>query len=267
MKRHVITVFSILLMGVLYAKPASAQSSNTGKSGESSASNPQAPASSPAFKSDPEKVSYALGMRLSGEVKRLQNLPGMSTEIDANLVAQGLKDALSGKALMTDNERNFALAQLQQDIILKEKQLRQQEALAALEEGKKFLEANKAKEGVVALPSGLQYRILTPGTGPIPNANDSVAVNYRGTLLNGKEFDSSAQRGGPQTVAVFGVIRGWTEALLRMPVGSKWQIFVPPDLAYEDHGSGKDIGPNATLIFELELLSIQGKENQKTPPK
>jgi FKBP-type peptidyl-prolyl cis-trans isomerase FklB len=126
--------------------------------------------------------------------------------------------------------------------------------------GDAFLAANKTKEGVVTLPSGLQYKILKEGTGPKPTPADSVVCNYRGTLIDGKEFDSSYKRGQPATFPVGQVIKGWTEALQLMPVGSKWQLFVPADLAYGDRGAGPDIGPGATLIFEVELISIKGKE-------
>jgi FKBP-type peptidyl-prolyl cis-trans isomerase len=126
-------------------------------------------------------------------------------------------------------------------------------------EGEAFLAANKAKDGVVTLPSGLQYKILTAGTGPKPTASDSVVCNYRGTLINGTEFDSSYKRGQPATFGVGQVIKGWTEALQLMPVGSKWQVVIPSSLAYGDRGAGAEIGPNATLIFEVELLSIQEK--------
>jgi FKBP-type peptidyl-prolyl cis-trans isomerase FklB len=126
-------------------------------------------------------------------------------------------------------------------------------------EGETFLAANKTKEGVVVLPSGLQYKILKQGGGPIPAAVDNVVCNYRGTLINGTEFDSSYKRGEAITFPVSGVIKGWTEALQLMPVGSKWQLFIPSDLAYGARGAGAHIGPNATLIFEVELISIQNK--------
>src|SRR5258707_14870244 len=129
-------------------------------------------------------------------------------------------------------------------------------------EGDAFLLENKSKEGVVALPSGLQYKVLKAGDGPKPAASDSVVCNYKGTLINGKECDSSYKRGQPATFPVSGVIKGWTEALQLMPVGSKWQLFIPPDLAYGERGAGGQIGPNATLIFEVELISIQGKETK-----
>ena len=135
-----------------------------------------------------------------------------------------------------------------------------QQAAANKTEGEAFLAANKAKEGVVTLPSGLQYKILTAGTGPKPTASDSVVCNYRGTLIDGTEFDSSYKRGKPVTFGVGQVIKGWTEALQLMPVGSKWQLFIPSSLAYGEGGEPRGgIGPNATLIFEVELLSIQDK--------
>ena len=142
-------------------------------------------------------------------------------------------------------------------------------AEASKKVGEEFLAANKAKEGVVTLPSGLQYKILTEGTGPKPAATDTVSCNYRGTLLDGKEFDSSYKRGQPLSIQVKGVIKGWTEALQLMPVGSKWQLFIPSDLAYGDRGADprSGIGPGATLIFEVELLSIQGKDKLEAVPK
>jgi FKBP-type peptidyl-prolyl cis-trans isomerase FklB len=146
--------------------------------------------------------------------------------------------------------------QLQTEVMGKRQAKAQQEGAVARKEGDAFLAANKAKEGVVTLPSGLEYKILTEGTGPKPTQNDTVTCNYRGTLLNGTEFDSSYKRGHPETFPVSGVIKGWTEALQLMPVGSKWQLFIPADMAYGDRGAGGDIGPGETLIFEVELLSI-----------
>ena len=126
-----------------------------------------------------------------------------------------------------------------------------------MKDGEDFLAANKAKDGVVTLPSGLQYKVITTGTGPKPTLDQTVVCQYRGTLIDGKEFDSSYKRGQPATFPVKGVIKGWTEVLQLMPVGSKWQVFVPSDLAYGARGAGADIGPNATLIFEIELVSIK----------
>ena len=161
---------------------------------------------------------------------------------------------------MTEAEAQAVLTQLQADMRKKQEEKTQQAGEANQKEGEAFLAANKAKPGVVTLPSGLQYKILKEGTGPKPTATDSVVCNYQGTLINGTEFDSSYKRGEPATFPVNGVIKGWTEALQLMPVGSKWQLFIPPDLAYGARGAGADIGPNATLIFEVELLSIKSKD-------
>jgi FKBP-type peptidyl-prolyl cis-trans isomerase FklB len=143
---------------------------------------------------------------------------------------------------------------------------REQEAQANKKAGDDFLAANKTKPDVVTLTSGLQYKVLKEGTGPKPTATDQVKCNYRGTFINGKEFDSSDKHGGPATFPVNGVIKGWTEALQLMPVGSKWQLFIPSDMAYGARGAGGDIGPNETLIFEVELLSIEKKEQPKQQP-
>lgn len=212
----------------------------------------------PAFKNQKEKASYALGMNW-GDILRSQ-----SVDVDQNLLIQGLKDALAGsKTLMTEDEARAAITQLQADIRIKQEEKQKQAALSNKTEGEAFLAANKTKEGVVTLPSGLQYKILAPSAGPKPTTSDTVVCNYRGTLINGAEFDSSYKRGQPATFPVGGVIKGWTEALQLMPVGSKWQLFIPSDLAYAERGAGRDIGPNATLIFEVELISIQAKAPDK----
>ena len=188
------------------------------------------------------------------------NLQRQSLDVDPAILLQGLKDGLAGsKPLLTEEEARTLLTQLQEDMRKKQAEKAQQMGAANKTEGEAFLAANKNKEGVVTLPSGLQYKILKTGTGPKPTASDSVVCNYRGTLINGTEFDSSYKRGQPATFPVNGVIKGWTEALQLMPVGSKWQLFVPASLAYGDRGAGADIGPNATLIFEVELLSIQAQ--------
>jgi FKBP-type peptidyl-prolyl cis-trans isomerase FklB len=209
------------------------------------------------LKTQKDKVSYALGMNLG------TNLHKQSVEVDPAIVLRGLKDALAaGKTLLTEDEVRAALTQLQAEVRNKQQEIMKQAGEANRKEGQEFLAANKAKEGIVTLPSGLEYKILTEGTGPKPAATDSVSCNYRGTLLNGKEFDSSYKRGQPATFPVNGVIKGWTEALQLMPVGSKWQLFIPSELAYGDRGAGPDIGPGSTLIFEVELLSIQPKDTQ-----
>src|SRR5208337_625691 len=160
------------------------------------------------------------------------------------------------KTLLTDDEAKSAMMTLQNDLRQKQEAKAQQAGQTNKTEGEAFLAANKTKEGVVTLPSGLQYKILKEGTGPKPTASDTVSCNYRGTLTNGKEFDSSTKHGGPASFPVSGVIKGWTEALQLMPVGSKWQLFIPADLAYGDRGAGPDIAPGSTLVFEIELLSI-----------
>ena len=211
-----------------------------------------------------QKASYAIGMNWGTGLHR-QNI-----DVDTAALLQGMKDALAGgKTLLTEDEARSAFMQLQSEMQAKLQAKQAAEGEANKKEGDAFLAANKTKEGVVTLPSGLQYKILTPGTGPKPTATDSVVCNYKGTLINGTEFDSSYKRGEPATFPVTGVIKGWTEALQLMPVGSKWQLFIPPDLAYGPRGTpGGPIGPNSTLIFEVELMSIKEKPPapDKVPP-
>ncbi|MGA7755545.1 MAG: FKBP-type peptidyl-prolyl cis-trans isomerase [Candidatus Sulfotelmatobacter sp.] len=205
------------------------------------------------LKTQKDKSSYALGMKIGGDLRR----QSVNTAVDPALVARGLRDALAGtKALLTEDEERAALTQLQTQVRDQQQAKAHVEGGANRKEGEAFLTANKTKEGVTTLPDGLQYKVLKEGSGPKPTANDTVSVNYRGTLINGKEFDSSYKRGEPISFPVGGVIKGWTEALQLMPVGSKWQLFIPSDLAYGDRGAGGDIGPGETLIFEVELLSI-----------
>ena len=204
------------------------------------------------LKTQQDKSSYALGMNLG------RNLRKQSVVVEPDVVVRGLKDALAGgKTLLTDDEAQAAVVALQNDVRARQQEKMQQLGEKNKKDGDAFLAANAGKEGVVTLPSGLQYKILTPGTGPKPAAADSVVCNYRGTLIDGTEFDSSYKHGQPLTFQVGKVIKGWTEALQLMPVGSKWQLFIPPQLGYGERGAGADIGPNATLIFEVELLSIE----------
>jgi FKBP-type peptidyl-prolyl cis-trans isomerase FklB len=239
------------------AKPPATQSA-TGTTAKPPAAKPPATgaaAQTPmTLKDDRAKASYALGMNIAHTVKE------QPIDLDQAAFVQGMKDVLAGGAtVLTEQEMAAALAVLQSDMNAKAAEKAKQVGELNKTEGAAFMAANKTKEGVVTLPSGLQYRIITAGTGPMPTAADTVICNYRGTLIGGKEFDSSYKRGQPATFAVGGVIKGWTEALQLMPVGSKWQLFLPPDLAYRERGAGPDIGPNATLIFEVELISIQGK--------
>jgi FKBP-type peptidyl-prolyl cis-trans isomerase len=211
------------------------------------------------LKTRKEKFSYALGMNIGTGYS--QGLKKQSVEVDWNLIAQGMKDAAAGsKTRLTQDEAKAVLNEVQTEIQKQQQEKAQQAAAANKTEGEAFLAANKSKDGVVTLPSGLQYKILTAGTGPKPTASDSVKCNYKGTLIDGKEFDSSYKRGQPATFAVGQVIKGWTEALQLMPVGSKWQIFVPSSLGYGERGAGAEIGPGAALIFEVELLSIEEKK-------
>ncbi len=232
------------------SSPAAGQPANS-----SAPSAPSATASQPAAFSDQKsKASYAIGLNIGKSMRQ------QSVDVDPNVLLQGLKDGLGGgKALLTDDEARATMMQLQTEVRAKMEEKRKQQGEASKKEGDAFLAANKTKQGVVTLPSGLQYKILTPGTGPKPTASDTVVCNYRGTLVNGTEFDSSYKRGQPATFPVNGVIQGWKEALPLMPTGSKWQLVIPPDLAYGEQGAGADIPPGATLIFEIELMSIQGK--------
>ena len=210
------------------------------------------------LKTQKDKVSYAIGMDVGNGLKK------NDVDVDPDIVAKAIKDILAGnKPLMTDEEVKTAITGLQKDL-----QAKQQERAKVLgeknkKEGEAFLAQNKTKAGVKTLPSGLQYKVITEGKGKTPKAGDTVTVQYKGTLVDGTEFDSSYKRGQPATFPVSGVIKGWTEALQLMKEGSKWQIFLPSDLAYGAGGTpGDPIGPNAVLIFDVELVSIQGQENK-----
>ena len=270
MQKFLIKTFTLLASAALVASSQAQQNSSPSQSTApaSSAGKSQSTAKKPAssaktaapltLNTDKQKFSYALGMRMGTNLKK-QNVP-----IDPAILERGLKDALAGgKTLMTEQEMQSSLMQVQSDLRKKQEEKMAAEGAANKKQGEEFLTENKAKPGVVTLPSGLQYKVLKEGDGPKPTASDSVECNYRGTLIDGKEFDSSTKHGGPATFPVNGVIKGWTEALQLMPVGSKWQLFVPADLAYGDRAMGPDIEPDSTLIFEVELLSIKPKE--KTP--
>jgi FKBP-type peptidyl-prolyl cis-trans isomerase len=216
------------------------------------------------LKTQKDKVSYALGMSMGKDLGG--KLKQGSVEVDQAILLKGVKDALSGgKLLLTDDEVKAVFAQLNADVRKRMEEKARIAGEANKKEGDEFLATNKLKDGVVTLPSGLQYKILTEGTGAKPTLTDSVTCNYRGTLISGIEFDSSYKRGQPATFQVNGVIKGWTEALQLMPVGSKWQLFIPGELAYGERGPSQQIGPNSTLIFEVELLSIQGKDKPQAP--
>jgi len=215
------------------------------------------------LKTEKDKTSYAIGMNIGKSMNK------NSMDVDPAIVARGIKDTLAGgKTLLTDDEAKAVMATFQTEMRKKVEDKMQETAATNKKAGDAFLAANKGKEGVVTLPSGLQYKIITEGNGPKPTAQDTVECNYKGTLLDGTEFDSTAKHGGkPATFPVGGVIKGWTEALQLMPVGSKWQLFIPGDLAYGQRGAGGVIGPNATLIFDVELVSIQAKPAAAAPAK
>jgi FKBP-type peptidyl-prolyl cis-trans isomerase FklB len=245
---------TVITAGILLLEGAGAQQNPSATTHPSPAPKSSSAASSSVLATPKEKSSYALGMNIG------RGLVHQSIDVDTASLLRGLKDTLSGsKPLLSDEEAQAALSQLQNEVQAKEQMAMQKAGEENMKEGEAFLAENKTKEGVVVLPSGLQYKILTQGTGPKATASDTVVCNYRGTLINGTEFDSSYKRGQPASFAVNQVIRGWTEALQLMPVGSKWQLFIPPDLAYGPRGAGGVIGPNSTLIFEVELISIKGK--------
>ena len=263
-----LTAVPILLAAAL-AGSALAQQPATSQQPASkpAASQAQTPATSSgpdALPSLTDKISYAIGMNIGKGVHR------DGVEINPEILLRGLKDGMAGgKMLLTDEQAQSAIQELQGQVMQKREAARKQAEETNKKEGDAFLAANKTKPGVVTLPSGLQYKILKEGTGPKPAATDSVVCNYRGTLINGTEFDSSYKSGKPITFPVNGVIKGWTEALQLMPVGSKWELYVPPDLAYGSRGAGEAIGPDETLIFEVELVSIAPKEteqNKQSPP-
>ncbi|HAR97062.1 MAG TPA: hypothetical protein DCR97_14045 [Deltaproteobacteria bacterium] len=209
-------------------------------------------AADPSLKAPKDKVSYAIGAQIGADMKK------QAVDINPDILAKGLKDSFQGsKLLLTDQEMRDALGGLQQQMAAKHAERMRELGAKNKQAGAAFLAENKKKEGVKVLPSGLQYKIIKEGTGKMPKADDTVTVNYRGTLIDGTEFDSSYKRGEPATFPVKGVIKGWTEALQLMKVGSNWQLFIPSELAYGEQPAGRVIGPNSTLIFEVELLGIK----------
>lgn len=201
-----------------------------------------------------QKMNYAIAQNMA------ENFKGGGLPIEVEAFAQGLKDVRDGAELrLTEEEMQTVMQEFQEQAMAKRAEEQQKISDANLAEGQAFLEANKAKEGVVTTESGLQYRIITEGTGVKPTAEDSVTVHYSGKLLDGTEFDSSYTRQEPVTFPVGGVIAGWTEALQLMPQGSKWELYIPADLAYGPGGNGP-IPPNSTLTFEVELLEVKAGE-------
>jgi FKBP-type peptidyl-prolyl cis-trans isomerase len=236
------------------AKPAAKKPATAGAAKTTGASTA---AAAPAVTTKKDKVSYAIGADLGNKLK------ASSIDVDPAVLTRAMKDVLGGgKPAMSDDEIRATLMDLTKELQEKQAAANKEKLEKNHKDGQEFLAANKSKEGVVTLPSGLQYKILKAGDGPKPTASDTVVCQYKGTLIDGKEFDSSYKRGQPATFPVGGVIKGWTEALQLMPVGSKWELFIPSELAYGDRQAGPDITPGSTLIFEVELMSIQPKENK-----
>jgi FKBP-type peptidyl-prolyl cis-trans isomerase len=203
------------------------------------------------LKTQKDRESYAMGVELARNWKR------QLIDIDPDIVLRGIKDALAGdKLLLSDDELKTTLNLFASRQRMKKAEARVSAGLDNKKKGEAFLAENKSKDGVVALSDGLQYRILKAGDGRKPSEADTVVCNYRGTLIDGTEFDSSHRQGQPATLKVSGVIPGWREALMLMPAGSRWQLFIPPQLAYGQQGSGR-IGPNETLLFEVELVDVK----------
>lgn len=219
-----------------------------------------------ALKTDQDKVSYMIGYQIGSNFKR----DGL--EVDLNMVTNGMKEALAGtKSPLTPEETQKLMTDLQKGLQAKAEAKQKAEGDKNAAAGKTFLAENAKKPGVKTTASGLQYKVITEGKGDSPKATDMVKTNYKGTLIDGTEFDSSYKRGQPATFPVNGVIKGWTEALQMMKPGAKWQLWVPSDLGYGPRGAGDMIGPNATLAFEVELIEVQKPEakpaDSKAPPK
>lgn len=201
-----------------------------------------------ALETDQEKFSYAVGVQIAASLRH--DGPKFNIEV----LTQAIKDVLEGKKLALSKEEMQQAFKVYQQKVMKERTAKGQQNA---QRGQAYLEANKKKAGVIALPSGLQYQIVKAGTGNKPKLNDTVTVQYRGTLIDGKEFDSSYKRGEPATFPVNGVIQGWQKILPMMKTGAHWKVFVPAELAYGARGAGGDIGPNETLVFDIELLAIK----------
>jgi FKBP-type peptidyl-prolyl cis-trans isomerase FklB len=208
--------------------------------------------SAAALKSHQDSVSYCIGLDIG------KTLNQQMIEVSPELVAKGIQERLAGTTpKLTDDQVRSILSALQEELMSKQNEKSKMEGEKNKKEGDAFLAENRKDKDVVVLPSGLQYKVVTMGTGKKPKAEQTVTVNYAGTLIDGTEFDSSYKRGQPATFPVNGVIKGWTEALQLMPVGSKWKLFIPSNLAYGESGAGGVIGPNATLVFDVELLAIK----------
>lgn len=215
---------------------------------------PAAPKAAPqtVLKTQKDKSSYSIGLEMGSGMKQ------QKLDIDPELVISGLRDGFSGKkGLLTEAEVKEVMEVFEKELEARMAKESQELPGKNKKEGEAFLAENKKKEGVKTLPSGLQYKVVREGTGALPKMDDKVSTHYRGTLIDGTEFDSSYSRNEPSSFTLRQVIKGWQEALQLMKAGSKWQLFIPSNLAYAEQGAGRTIGPNATLIFDIELLSIE----------
>ena len=246
-KNHILTFALLLMLFAACGKAASDSAAKPLKAGD--------------LDSQKKKVSYAIGLDIG------KNFKERALDIDMDILIQGLRDAQgSGQPLLGNEEIQKVMTQFQQDMMKAEQEKRTGQAEVNKTKGEAFLKENAKKTGIKVTASGLQYLVITDGSGPQPQATDTVKVHYRGTLLDGSEFDSSYKRNQPAVFPLNGVIKGWTEALQLMKVGSKWQVFLPAGLAYGENGAGQVIGPNATLIFDVELLGIE-KPGTAAPAK
>ena len=251
----IISLSAAGLTGCSHSKPSAAPAKPAALASETPPAQP--PADTNVLSTEKARVSYAIGMMFG------HNFQSQGVEVDSDVLVRGLKDMQSGgTTLLTQSEMRDTLTEFQKTIAAKQRQMREAAAAKGKVEGEAFLATNKNNAGVVTLPDGLQYIVITNGAGSVPESNDVVTVNYRGMLLDGTEFDNSISRGKPAQFPVGNVIRGWSEALTHMNVGSKWKIFVPSELAYGEAGRPPRITPNSVLIFEVELL---GTEHPKPP--
>ena len=247
MKKIYLSTLAIALIGITMT------GCNEDKAVKSAAKTPAVENTS-SLSTQQEKVGYAIGIQIGSQLAQTKD------SLDTDALILGINDALAQKApKLTNEEMQQAKMAFQQEVQAKAQKQMMELAQKNKAEGDAFLEANKKKEGVVTLPSGLQYKVIKEGTGATPTATDIVVTNYTGKLINGQVFDSSVQRGEPATFPVNGVIPGWTEALQKMKVGSKWELVIPSDLAYGERGAGQAIAPNSVLVFDIELLDIKKK--------
>jgi FKBP-type peptidyl-prolyl cis-trans isomerase len=268
--KKLLTLCAVLLVAAAGAahgqpsgQPAQKPPATTAKPAQKPAATTAQPSAAPSGKPESlqDKASYTIGLNLGKSLK--------TNEIQANvdLIVKGLRDGLGGeKALLTDEEMQATMQTLQQQVTAQQEAKRKAIGEKNKAEGEMFLAKNKERPGVKTTASGLQYEVLTEGTGPVPKATDSVTVNYKGTLMDGTVFDSSYDRKEPVTFVLNQVIPGWTEGVQLMKVGSKYKFYIPSALGYGERGAGNAIGPNAPLVFEVELMSIGKPAEPATPP-